>query len=181
MKKENFFLCYVLVSISILFLAFRNNVSLVDRLIILGIGIFFATALWNHFYEVKGSIARNDNRRKVFYENIFLIVGTGLSAAITWYLNHVLGYGPVIANGLVGIVVGLFFSSKNAGAFYTASFIGMSSLGIVPSMTLAGVIGLVAGIVIIFSQEVYAGVGGKGGTTAALSTQLIRILLGLFT
>lgn len=46
-------------------------------------------------------------------------------------------------------------------------------------MTMAGVIGLVAGIVIIFSKEVYAGVGGKGGTTAALSTQLIRILLGL--
>jgi hypothetical protein len=179
MKKENIFLCYILVSLSILLLAFVNSVSVANRIMILAIAAFFLVALKHHFHEVKSSIDRSDERKRLDYENILLVIGTGLSAAITWYLNHVLGYGPVIANGLVGIVVGLFFSSKNAGAFYTASFIGMSSLGIVPSMTLAGVIGLVAGIVIIFSQEVYAGVGGKGGTTAALSTQLIRILLGL--
>lgn len=56
----------------------------------------------------------------------------------------------------------------------------MSGIGIVTSMAMAGLIGLFAGFVIIFSQEIYAGVGGKGGTIAALSTQLIRLILSLF-
>ncbi len=179
-KKENFFLLYILISTSILYLAYRNNESLLNRLIIIGIIAFFGVALINHFREIKGSINGN-SKVKIDYESLLLIIGTALSAALTWYLNHGLGYGPIIANGIVGVVVGLVFSSKKAGAFYTASFIGMSSQGVVSSMTLAGLIGLVAGFVIVFSQDVYAGVGGKGGTTAALSTQLIRLLMGLFT
>ncbi|NLY66428.1 MAG: hypothetical protein GX069_02580 [Tissierellia bacterium] len=109
-----------------------------------------------------------------------LVLGTSFSAAITWYLNHSLGLGPIIANGIVGVLVALLFSSKKAGAFYIASFIGMSSQGIVTSMVMAGIIGLFAGFVIIFSQEIYAGVGGKGGTIAVLSTQIIRLIMSLF-
>lgn len=180
MKKENFFLYYILVGISILFLAFINNEFLINRIIILGIIGFFVIALRDHFYEIKSSIDENNNIRKINYENMFLIIGTMLSAAITWYINHTLGYGPIIANGVVGIFVGLLFSSKMAGAFYIASFIGMSSIGVVNSMTMAGLIGLIAGIIIIFSQEIYAGVGGKGGTIAAFSTQLIRLIMSLF-
>lgn len=180
MKKHKFFLFYILISISILFIAFRNNDSLINRTIILGIIVFFGIALKDHFFEIKSLINVKNNRRKINYENIFLIIGTTLSAAITWYINHNLGYGPIIANGIVGIFVGLLFSTKKAGAFYIASFIGMSGQGIVHSVTMAGIIGLFAGFVIIFSQEIYAGIGGKGGTIAALSTQLIRILMSLF-
>ena len=39
-KKENFFLLYILISTSILYLAYRNNESLLNRLIILGIIAF---------------------------------------------------------------------------------------------------------------------------------------------
>lgn len=180
MKKENFFLYYILISISILFLSFKNNDSFINRTIILGIICFFGIALRDHFYEIKSLISREKNIRKIDYQNIFLIIGTALSAAITWYINHTLGYGPIIANGIVGIFVGLLFSSKKAGAFYIASFIGMSGLRIVESMSMAGLIGLFAGFVIIFSKEVYDGIGGKGGTIAALSTQIVRLLMGLF-
>ncbi len=179
MKKENFFLCYILVSISILFLAFKNNVSLIERVIVLGMAIFFGVALTHHFYEIKSSINRRDYREGFNYENILLIICAGLSAAITWFINHTLGYGPIVANGIVGIIVGLF-STKRAGAFYIASFIGMSSQEIVHSMTMAGIIGMFAGFLIIFTQEIYAGVGGKGGTIAAFSTMLIKLLMGLF-
>lgn len=180
MKKQNFFLYYILISLSILLLALRSNQGLINKVIILGIISFFAVALWDHFYEIKSSINRENTLRKINYEHLMLVLGTSFSAAITWYLNHSLGLGPIIANGIVGVLVALLFSSKKAGAFYIASFIGMSSQGIVTSMAMAGIIGLFAGFVIIFSQEIYAGVGGKGGTIAALSTQIIRLIMSLF-
>lgn len=180
MKKENFFLYYILISVGILFSAFRSNDSLINKTIILGIIRFFGIALRDHFYEIKSLSNEKNNMRKINYENIFLIIGTSFSAAITWYINHTLGYGPILASGIVGIFAGLLFSSKKAGAFYIASFIGMSGIGIVNSMTMAGLIGLFVGFAIIFSQEIYADVGGKGGTIAAFSTQLIRLLMGLF-
>lgn len=181
MKKVNFFLYYILLSISILFLAFRYNDFLINRIIILGIIGFFVIALREHFYEIKSLVGEKDREdRRINYENLMLIIGTSLSAVITWYINHELGYGPIIANGLVGVVVATLFSAKKAGAFYIASFVGMSGLNAVSSMTMAGVIGLIVGIVIIFSQEIYAGIGGKGGTIAALSTQLIRIIMSFF-
>jgi len=114
MKKENFFIFYILVSLSILLLAFVNSVSVTNRIKILGIVAFFLVALKHHFHEVKSSIDRSDERKRLDYENVLLVIGTGLSAAITWYINHKLGFGPIIANGLVGIVVGLFFFFKDS-------------------------------------------------------------------
>ncbi len=180
MKKQYFFLYYILISISILFLALRSNEGIINKIIILGILSFFAVALIDHFYEIKSLINRDNTLRKINYENLILVLGTAFSAAITWYLNHSLGLGPIIANGIVGVIVAILFSSKKAGAFYIASFIGMSSQLIVSSMAMAGLIGLFAGFIIIFSQEVYDGVGGKGGTIAALSTQIIRLIMSLF-
>lgn len=181
MKRESFFLFYIFISATILFLAFKHNTSIINRAIILGIIVFFGIALWDHFHEVKSLMQGENNIRKINYDHIFLIIGTTLAAAITWYINHTLDYGPIIANGLVGIFVGLLFSKQKAGAYYIASFVGMSGQGIVPSITMAGLIGMFAGFVIIFSKEIYDGVGGKGGTIAALSTQLIRLFTGLFT
>ncbi|GFN36126.1 hypothetical protein [Tepidimicrobium xylanilyticum] len=180
MRKENFFFYYILISLSILYIAFKNNDSIINRILILGIIVFFGMAIWDHFYEIKELIQVKSKIRKVNFENILLILGTTFAASITWHINHTLGYGHIIANGIVGIFVGLLFSKQKAGAFYIASFVGMSGEKIVSSMFMAGLIGLFAGFVIIFSKEVYDGIGGKGGTIAALSTQIVRLLMGLF-
>jgi len=180
MKKENFFPCYILVSISVLILTFKNNFSLVNRILVLGIAIFFGVALTHHFYEIKNSIDKSENEEGLTYENLFIILCAGFTAAITWAINHKFGYGPIVASGLVGMIVGTMVSPKKAGILYITSFIGMSSQEIVHSMTMAGVIGILAGFFIIFTQDIYAGIGGKGGTIAAFSTQLVRILMNLF-
>lgn len=113
-------------------------------------------------------------------ENVKLLIGAILSAAITWYINNGLGYGPIIANGLIGIIVSILFSPKLAGAYYVASFVGMSGAAVIPSMTYAALGGGLAGIIIILSPEIYGGMGGKGGTTAAFSTQIVRGVLHFF-
>lgn len=113
-------------------------------------------------------------------ENIKLIVGTILAASITWILNHSLGLGPIVANGLIGVFVSLLFSPKLAGAFYISSFIGMSASFVIPTYLVAGIAGFLSGLVIILTQTIYGGIGGKGGTIAAFSTQLVRTVLTFF-
>lgn len=113
-------------------------------------------------------------------ENGKLIVGTILSASITWILNHHLGLGPIVANGLIGVFVSLIFSPKLAGAFYISSFIGMSASFVIPTYLVAGIAGFISGFIIILTQAIYGGIGGKGGTIAAFTTQLVRTILTLF-
>lgn len=174
-KKTNILLYYILIGVAILLSAFIVNEFLWNRALIFMIIMFFSIGLVEHFQELK-KISQN----KINLVNLEIIVGTFIAAAITWYINHNIGLGPIISNGIVGVIVALIFSPKLAGAYYVASFVGMSGQNIIPSMMISGIGGVIAGIVIVFSQEAYNGIGGKGGTTAAFSTQIIRIILGLF-
>lgn len=110
------------------------------------------------------------NRGRAF---LTILVAT-MAAVVTYYLNHDLGYGAVIANGFVGVLAGLALPGDLAGAAYTASFVGMSATTVIPSFTLSILAGIVAGIVIVATAPVYAGLGGKGGTTAATSVLITR-------
>ena len=97
-----------------------------------------------------------------------------IGAVFTWYLNHELGYGAIIANGFVGVLAGLALPGDLAGAAYTASFVGMSATSIIPSLGFSILAGVVSGIVIVATVPIYAGLGGKGGTTAATSVLITR-------
>lgn len=103
-----------------------------------------------------------------------------LGTVITWYIQHEMGYSAIIANGIVGVLAGVLLSSSLAGATYTASFVGMSASSVLPSIGAAAVGGAVVGIVILFTAEIYAGIGGKGGTTAAFSVQVSRLIMSIF-
>lgn len=109
-------------------------------------------------------------------ENIKILIVTTLASSITWYMNNSMGFGPLIANGIVGLIAAFLFNPKFAVACYTASFVGMSAISVLPSIMLSGLGGLLVGIIGISSSEIYSGMGGKGGTTAAFSTGLVRII-----
>lgn len=100
---------------------------------------------------------------------------------ITWFINHHMGYGPIIANGMVGVIAGALLPGPLAGVAYTASFVGMSGLSVIPSFFASFIGGIVVGTVIIYTPEIYAGIGGKGGTTAAVSGQITRAIINLIT
>jgi len=103
-----------------------------------------------------------------------------LGAVITWYIQHEMGYSAIIANGMVGVIAGILLAPAFAGATYTASFVGMSASSVLPSLGAAALAGVVVGIVIILTAEIYAGIGGKGGTTAAFSVQVSRFIMSIF-
>ena len=102
-----------------------------------------------------------------------------VAATVTWYLNHTLGYGAVVANGLVGVIAAVLLPGPLAGAAYTASFVGMSGALVLPALPAALLGGVVVGFVLAFTTEIYAGIGGKGGTTAAFSTLVTKLIWGL--
>ncbi|WFA09965.1 hypothetical protein [Tissierella sp. Yu-01] len=117
----------------------------------------------------------NINKNK-FYILICSIIGT----TFTWFINHQMGYGAIVASGLVGVIAAILLPDYLAGATYTASFVGMGAITIIPSFMVALFAGIVVGLLIVSTTEIYAGIGGKGGTTATLATILTKTILVIF-
>lgn len=117
---------------------------------------------------------------KVDKNKLSIIVLSVLAASATWVLNHMVGLGPIVANGIIGVTAALLLPLPLAGVSYTSSFVGMSSLGVIPSLSFAVIGGFIAGVAIIGTRDIYAGVGGKGGTTAAVASIVTKAITGLF-
>ncbi|HHV39410.1 MAG TPA: hypothetical protein GXX70_07995 [Tepidimicrobium sp.] len=113
-------------------------------------------------------------------ENIYVLVCSFIGVTLTWFINHRMGYGAVIANGLVGVMAATFLPNDLAGITYTSSFVGMSSLAVIPSITVAALGSLIVALVFLITAEIYTGIGGKGGTTAALSTIITKAIMSIF-
>ena len=110
---------------------------------------------------------------------LVIFVASALAAVVTWYFNHELGFGPMVANGLVGVIVGLTLPLDIAGAAYTSSFVGMSAALVLPTLGSSVVAGCLAGLIIAGTTPVCNGIGGKGGTTAAAAVLITMALLHL--
>ncbi|SDY47510.1 hypothetical protein [Tindallia californiensis] len=110
-----------------------------------------------------------------------IIIAAIIATSVTWFINHEMGYGAFIANGSVGVIAAVLLPGPLAGAAYAASFVGMSGLNVLPTFGVSLLGGLVCGIVLALTGEIYAGIGGKGGTTAALSAHITRFIASLFT
>ncbi|HHT50183.1 MAG TPA: hypothetical protein GXZ78_01765 [Eubacteriaceae bacterium] len=109
-----------------------------------------------------------------------MVILSIMSVAITWLLNHEVGYGAVVSNGVVGVIGAILLPGPLAGAVFTSSFVGMSGLNVIPSLTWAVVGGAVVGVVIVLTKEIYVGIGGKGGTTAATSALITKAIISIF-
>ena len=154
-----------------------NEESFYKIEILIIFGIFFTLSLWNYYQKMKHKQAKIIFTRKSFY----ILLCTLISGSFTWFLNHKMGYSAVISNGLVGVMAATLLPNDLAGIAYTSSFVGMSSLAVIPSLPAAALGSLIVGLVILTTAPIYAGMGGKGGTTAALSTQITRIILKVFS
>jgi len=153
----------------------EENFYKTEILIILG--GFFAISLADH---LKKLIERDEDGNEINRENIYVLVCSFIGVTLTWFINHRMGYGAVIANGLVGVMAATFLPNDLAGITYTSSFVGMSSLAVIPSITVAALGSLIVALVFLITAEIYTGIGGKGGTTAALSTIITKAIMSIF-
>ncbi len=111
---------------------------------------------------------------------INMIICAFFGVTLTWFLNHEMGYGAIVANGLMGVLAAILLPAPLAAVTYSSSFVGMSSTAIIPSLLAASVGGVIMGIIWVTTSEVYAGIGGKGGTTAALTALITKTIMGFF-
>lgn len=139
-------------------------------------GVFYALSLVDHFKTV----VEVDGKAKINRKNINILLCSFIGVTLTWYINHKMGYGAVIANGLVGVMAAIFLPNDLAGITYTSSFIGMSSLAVIPNIGSAILASLIVTLILLTTVEIYAGIGGKGGTTAALSTIITQVIMKIF-
>lgn len=113
-------------------------------------------------------------------KKIYILICAVIGVTFTWFINHQMGYGAIVANGLVGVIAAILLPGPLAGVTYTASFVGMSSAAVIPSLLGATLGGLIVGFILLTTTEIYAGIGGKGGTTAALASIITKTIVSIF-
>lgn len=104
----------------------------------------------------------------------FIILFSVLAAVATYWLSVYLKHGGVAASGIVSISGGLILPAVYPGTVGStlavmvicASFAGMSTVQRIPSFFQMVLVGLVCGIMFIYSMPLAGGAGGKLGTIA---------------
>lgn len=122
------------------------------------------------------------NKLKLTAFDLAVVLATLAGTVLTFYLNNNLDLGGVVASALVGLTGPLFFP-KHQRAIFCGSFAGMASSAIFTNIWWVGLTGLLAGLLLALSKEIYDGFGGKLGacgffgtvTTAILSDRLIYV------
>lgn len=85
---------------------------------------------------------------KMDRKKLYILICAFIGVIFTWFINHQMGYGAIVANGLVGVIAAILLPGYLAGVTYTASFVGMSSVAVIPSLLGAALGGLIVGMIL---------------------------------
>ncbi|AKD03186.1 hypothetical protein POKO110462_04625 [Pontibacter korlensis] len=119
----------------------------------------------------------------------FLAVGfVVLGAVVTFYLNVQVNLGPVIAAGAVGTIASYVpwlnrqskLLNEVPASTYCGAFVGMSSPNIAGSFMFILFASFIAGLLLVFSKNIFRGFGGKLGTIAFGGVAVTYLLIFLF-
>lgn len=132
-------------------------------------GIFLVLQLKKEWGCLKCKIKQNVY--SLNKNNALTILALIVGAFITFYLNHSIGLGGVLASAVVGLLGAWTFKSY-AAAIYCGSFIGMACSQIFSNPLYLLVAALISGVVFVLSVHMFVGFGGKLGFTAFIGTFL---------
>lgn len=107
---------------------------------------------------------------------------TILSALSTWYLHIFNGFSPVLASSTIALLVSTCLDRRLGQAAFCGSFAGMSGGHLVPSFTMAMLLGVLTSIgyeILIHLQNFSLGIGGRLGATAFLATSVLAKYRGV--
>ncbi len=128
---------------------------------------FFAIQLKYEWKTYKSSVKRVT---AIDIKSDFLtLLALTAGAYITFFLNHSLGLGSVLASSTVGLM-GAWFFKRYATAIYCGSFIGMACNLIFNHPSSLFIACLVSGTLFILSRPFFIGYGGKLGFLAFCGT-----------
>lgn len=118
-------------------------------------------------------------QEKIEFFDIMVIVFTLLGTLLTFYINNSLQLGGVVASSIVGLLGPLLFP-KLQRAIFCGSFAGMASTMIFTNVWWVALAGLLSGLLLAFSREIYDGFGGKLGASGFFGTISAALLAGQF-
>lgn len=124
------------------------------------------------YFEV---FERTSHHRISISKNCYLVVAVAVGAVAAYVLSIYVGLGPVVGSALVGLLAS-FLPKKLPPAIYCGSLVGMSSSLVLGNVWVVGLAGLVAGVLYLFAENVFKGVGGKLGTIAFVSVVLVALI-----
>jgi hypothetical protein len=111
--------------------------------------------------------------RSLVYTLTALTGGTYL----TFFLNHSIGMGGVLASSAVGLIAAWAFK-KYAAAIYCGSFIGMACSIIFSNPLSLLLASIISGTLFILSSNMFVGFGGKLGFMAFAGTYSASAIIG---
>jgi len=101
-----------------------------------------------------------------------------ISAVLSYFINHDMHQGPVIAASIVGIAAGFLFKDPlYAVAGYSAAFMGMCSKAVFPEWYYLVPAGIIHALVVIALLKIFVGWGGKAGTMGFIAVNINAVLL----
>lgn len=104
-------------------------------------------------------------------KNALTMLALIIGAFVTFYLNHSIGLGGVLASAVVGLI-GAWTFKAYAAAIYCGSFIGMACSLIFSNPLYLLVASLISAIFFVLTVHMFVGYGGKLGFTAFIGTFL---------
>lgn len=128
-------------------------------------GTITASLLADRFVFLADGSTLNRDVNLVFY---FI-----LGAVVTYHINKINKTGTILASSIVGLLAGLILpplygpiGSSYAVAAFCGSFVGMTVINRLTNEFYLFTASLFGGVIFVYSQVNFAGLGGKLGTTA---------------
>jgi len=118
------------------------------------------------------------------YEKLSVIIWVPIGAVLCYLLN-VLGHlGSVLSAGIMGSMASFIpvlgkksaYLKKLPAAIYCGAFVGMSRIEIIPNISFVIAAGILAGIFLMFSKNLFLGIGGKLGTIAFVGVVIASLI-----
>lgn len=154
----------------------QGNMTQLSTLFLITLGLsalFFVKQLRTEWSSIKSELKQTP--KLDYTTNLKLITALVGGAAVTFFLNHQLSMGGVLASSAVGLV-GAYFFKKYAAAIYCGSFVGMACNLIFSTPLSFMTASVIAGLLYVLSLQLFQGFGGKLGFTAFCGTMLASLI-----
>lgn len=108
-------------------------------------------------------------------DHIHEVLAATIAGMACWYMNNAMGYGPIKANGVLGVIIGVLLPLRIATPAFCGLLAGMASLAMAPTAGGMLKLGLLTGFLLaIFNRKkVFVGRGGRLGVVANLACCVI--------
>jgi hypothetical protein len=107
-------------------------------------------------------------------KDLFIILFCVIGAVLAYVINVYIGLGAIIASAMIGLL-GAILIPNYAVSIYCGSFVGMVSPLVLHDFYHVLLAALMAGFILMLSEDVYKGYGGKLGATAFIPWVILTV------